>query len=288
MDPTVPSPESSQVDIPPQNPSPGGTMPVLPQSMPSQTPTYGQVTDPTPSTPPLPEVPTAVAAPPPDMNNVTGMPHSEGPKVSGKLIIWVVLGILLIILIGGGAYLFASGKLAGFGKAPTPTPVPELKPIATATPTPEEGAGMEDWTTFNKEGIAFTFKYPPDLEYREYQDGSQSISKWGPTQKEGTEFYDGISMSFKSGELEGMTLQEWVGGKYNELKEVFETTTPESVQLAGVLGHKMHVKGMVEADYYYLPIGTASYLEIIDATKDPTSLGFSETVTKILSSVKLI
>lgn len=288
MDPTVPSPESSQIDIPPQDPPPGGTMPSIPQAMPAQTSSYGQVTDPTPNLPPFSQDPAPTVAPPPDMNNVTGMPHSEGPKVSRKLIIFVVLGILLALLIGGGAYLFASGKIDGFGKVPTPTPTPELMPVVTLTPTPEEGAGMEDWTAFSKEGISFTFKYPPDLEYREYQDGSQSISKWGPTQTEGTEFFDGISMSFKTGDLEGKTLSVWVDGKYAELKEVFETTAPEEVQVAAASGLKMHVKGMVEADYYYMPVGASSYLEIIDATKDPTSLGFAETVKKILSSVRII
>jgi len=286
MDPTVPSPESSQIDIPPQTPSQGVATPF--PSAPTESSSFPSAPNPTTNFPPPVQVQAPVSAPPPDMNNVTGMAQPEGPRVNSKLIIWVVLGIFLIILIGGGAYLFASGKLSGFGKTPNPTPDPELKPIATATPTPEEGAGMEDWNTFSKEGLGFTFRYPQDLEYREYQDGSHSISKWGPTQTEGTEFFDGISMSFKSGDMEGMTLEEWANKKYEELKEVFETTPPEATQIAGVLGYKMHVKGIVEADYYYVPLGTPSYLEIIDATKDPTSVGFVPIVQKILSSVKLL
>jgi hypothetical protein len=222
------------------------------------------------------------------MNNVTGMVTPEGPKVSGKLIMWVVLGIILILLIGGGAYLFASGKLSGLGKAPTPTPAPVLQPIVTATPMPEAGVSTEGWETFSKEGVGFTFMYPPDLEFREYEDGTYSVSKWGPTQKEGTEFYDGVSLGFKPGDSEGMPLEEWVNKKYEELKEVFETSGPETTLVGEVSGYKMHVKGIVEADYYYLPLGTSSYLEIIDATKDPTSAGFIETAETILSSVKLI
>jgi hypothetical protein len=221
------------------------------------------------------------------MNNVTGMAQPEGPKVNSKLALFVVLGVVLILIIGGGAYLIASGKLSGFGKTPTPTAGPVLQPIATPVPETEQGAGMEGWSTFSKEGIGFTFMYPPDLEYREYEDGSYSISKWGPTQTEATEFFDGISMSFKTGDIGGVTLAEWVSQKYDELKEMFEVSAPEVTQIAGVSAFKMHVKGIVEADYYYLAFGTSSYLEIIDATKDPTSVGFAQTVQNILSSVKL-
>jgi hypothetical protein len=220
------------------------------------------------------------------MNNVTGMPSPEGPKISGKLIIWVVLGIVLILVIGGGAYLFASGKLSGIGGTPISTPAPQLEAIATATPTPD--VSMEGWTTFTKEGVGFTFMYPPDLEYREYEDGSYSVSKWGPTQTEGTEFFDGISMSFKTGDRWAATLEEWVNTKYEELKEVFDTDAPETLTLAGVSGYQMHVRGIVEADYFYVPVGETSYLEIINASKDPTSAGYPEIVDKILSSVKIL
>jgi hypothetical protein len=218
------------------------------------------------------------------MNSVTGLPGTPGKKVNSKLIIWVVLGIVLLLLIGGGAYLVSSGKLAGLGKAPSPTPT--LTPVATATPTPD--TSVEGWSTFSKEGVAFSFMYPPELEYREYEDGSYTLSKLGPTQTEGTEFFDGISLSFRAGELEGLTLVEWMEKKAEELKEVFEVTTPEVTQIAGIPGYKMQVKGIVEADYYYVALGTSSYLEIIDATKDPTNVGFAATVQKILSSLKLI
>jgi len=218
------------------------------------------------------------------MNNVTGMPSPQGEKLNTKIIIWIVVGIILVILIGGGAYLLASGRLSGTGKTPTPTPA--LNPVVT--PTPEASAGMEDWNTFEKEGVGFTFMYPPDLEYREYEDGTFSVSKTGPSQTEGTEFFDGISLGFKQAELGGLTIIEFVEQKAAELKEAFEATTPEVVQIAGGSGYKMHVKGLVEADYYYVALGTSSYLEIIDATMDPTNAGFAETVQKILSSLKIL
>lgn len=283
MDPTVPSPESSLIDVPPAPPTPGiGSTPLATplasNPMPGSIPT--PVSAPTPPTVPTPDAP-----PPPDMNNVTGMPGPSDQKVNSKLILWVVLGIVLLLLIGGGAYLMASGKLSGLGKTPTPTPV--LQAVPTPIPTPVE-TGTEGWTTFSKEGVGFTFMYPPDLEYEEFEDGSYSVSKFGPTQTEDTEFFDGISVNFRVGDLEGKTLSALVEEKANKLKEVFEVSTPEISQIAGESGYKMHVKGIVEADYYYVAIGTTSYLEIIDSTKDPTSAGFAAIVEKILTSVKLI
>jgi len=288
MDPTVPSPESSQVDVPPMTPNnsmPGPASNEAPQvpQIPIPTVAPGQA-QPAPN--PNPVEAGSLAPPPPDMNNVTGMPSSAGSGPNKKLMVWIIAGLLMTILIGGGAYLLASGKIGGTGQAPTPTP--EFEAVATSTPTPAEGAGMEDWNTFSKEGVGFTFMYPPDLEYREYEDGTYSVSKWGPTQKEGTEFYDGISLGFKVGDLGEMAMNDWVDKKYGELKEVFEVTTPEKVEIAGISAHKMHVKGMIEADYYYLPLAEMSYIEVIDATKDPTSVGFAETIQKVLSSLKIL
>jgi len=146
--------------------------------------------------------------------------------------------------------------------------------------------GTEDWLTYKKEG-QFSFKYPPEGEIKEYDDGSIAVTQWGPTQKEGTEFYDGLSMSFRAFDPEGKTLKETADEKYLELKEVFETTQPIVGSVAGESGYSFNVQGFVRGYYYYVAINESLYLEIIDASKDPTTAGFTAVAEKILMSVTL-
>src|SRR3972149_9358948 len=102
MDPTVPSPETSQIDIPPQTPAQAA--PVSSESAPLEMPASQGSSLPSPIVPnPVAQTPASVTAPPPDMNNVTGVVQPEGPKVNKKLIIFIVLGIALVLVIGGGA-----------------------------------------------------------------------------------------------------------------------------------------------------------------------------------------
>lgn len=222
---------------------------------------------------------------PPSIVSVT----TPGGGGGSKKIIWIILVISLLLLLGVLAYFL------GFQKAPrlpffqTSKSTENSISIETSTtPTPLRVVveGTEDWPIYKKES-QFSFSYPSETEIKEYDDGSIAVTRWGPTQKEGTEFYDGLSISFRAFDSEGKTLKETADEKYLELKEVFETSQPVVGSLGGVSGYTFHVKGYVEANYYYIAVNPSLYLEVINATKDPSGAGFSELAEKILMTLSL-
>ena len=239
--------------------------------------------------------------PPPTNLQVSGVSHiletnvmgtvNSGGRSRSKIFIWLILAFILLLIMALAAYFLGSGQTPKLpipnisktqdGSGPTPS---DQNVVPTSTPQVVEG--IEGWLEYKKGG-QFSFKYPPEAETKEYDDGSFAVTQWGPTQKEGTEFYDGVSMSFRAFDPEGKTLKETADVRYLELKDVFETTQPVVTSVAQVSGYTFRVRGFVDADYYYVVINPTLYLEVINATKDPTDAGFTETAGKILMTLVL-
>lgn len=189
-----------------------------------------------------------------------------------KFLPWLLFGFTALVLVGWVGYQFKDRMPTQNSEAPSPTEE------AAATPT-------ANLLTYSHPNPKYAFNYSSDLEFQSMADGSVVLTKWGPTQKQGTEFYDGISLNFKAGQLNGQTLKDFVDQKAAELGGVFETSSVTEATLGSFPGYQFHVKGYVEGDYYYLDLGTNSYLEVINATKDPTSAGFAATVMQVLGSL---
>lgn len=184
---------------------------------------------------------------------------------------WILFGVVSLVLVGWVGYSLNN-------QAPASAPLPS--PVATTVPT--SGSQLQTYVSPNPR---YQFNYPGDLEVQHHGDGTLTLVKWGPTQQEGTEFYDGISLNFKTGQLNGATLKEFVDQRAAELGGVFETSPPASASVGTLSGYRFHVKGYVEGEYYYVDLGTNSYLEIIDATKDPSNAGFASIVSGVLASL---
>jgi hypothetical protein len=221
-----------------------------------------------------PAVPQTPSAPPGPQEQQAPLAEVV-PNRKGK-VVWIGLGILIIALIGAGVYFMLARKESTV--SPT-TPTPTLTPPPAATPTTE--------STYSDKNGMYSFKYPSEAEVKEQSDGSITVSIWGPTQKEDTEFYDGLSLNFKTSSLAGKNLMTIAQEKATEFGDLFETSTPSAVTVASALGYSFHVKGVVEADYYYLPLDSQGYLEIVDSTKDPTGKGFIKMAEDILLSLEL-
>lgn len=209
----------------------------------------------------------------------------------GNVVIVIIVVLLLTAIVGGAAYLLGSGKLSvslNMGSPTATTQVETQAPVLTPTNVPVfTQEPMSGWKTYSDKGGKYSFKYPPEMSLKEYEDGTVSVYLWGPTQKEGTEFYDGINLGFKKGELAGKTLKAFVDKKVSELSGVFQVSSVSTVTVSGVNAYKFHVKGYVDGDYYYLALSGGSYLEIIDSTKDPTNKGFTQTASQVLATLKI-
>ena len=255
------------------------------------TPQPSPVPAPQPQVSPEPQVaqPQTSTPPPP-----TDAPGKKNP------VLWIAIALFVLALLAGGAYVALNKGLLTKQKACTQDakvcpdgtsvgrtgPNCEFAPCPTPTATPDPTAG---WQTYLNNEIGFSIKHPSDLEPKE-DEVSKIVTfvKFGPTQKEDTEFYDGISMSIKAGNLGGKTLKEFVDsvGKGDPTSEV--VSGPEMVNIAGVSGYKLTIRGLGEFDYYYFQKGADGYIEIVDNSQDPAKQGFIEIVTQMLESLKIL
>jgi len=228
----------------------------------------------------------------PPQPGVVGVVAST-PKRKNNFIALIIFAFLIILIIAAVVYFIKSSKTTNLS-IPSITKIignsenSGSQEIVEATPAESRilVGGTEGWSTFEREGVNISFKYPKEVTILDYSDGAIVLRLWGPTQKEGTEFYDGLSMSFKVAKFEGKTLKETAGLKYLQLKEFSEVTPPVVGLLAGTSGYTMHIKGIFSADYYYVPINETLYLEVINGTKDPTKAGYSQQAETVLLTLE--
>ena len=242
-----------------------------PQKSVSQEPEV--VTSPTP----VQQTPLQTKAPSIPPQTVKAKPDKTGGSGGSKgvkSILWISLVILLLSLVG------AAGYYLGTSKAPTPTPT--AQPTPTVSP---ESTSTAEWE-IHESDKGWSMRYPEGVEVTENR--AVSFMMFGSTQKEGTEFYDGISLTVRSGALGGLTLKEFVDDKVTEIENdaVSQVVSgPTAVTLSTYSGYRLTTTGFGTFEYYYLPLGETGYLEIIDATQDPEKIGFEETVKMMLNSI---
>ncbi|MGD8744441.1 MAG: hypothetical protein PVJ52_02510 [Candidatus Woesebacteria bacterium] len=217
----------------------------------------------------------------------------SGDDSKKRTILLVAIGILLIALLGGVGYYFYSQTSET--QEPTPQPLTTLpSPPATTAPTKQPESRFEtstQWAEYVSEDSTYSFSYPDDMDLTQ-QGESVNLGMWGPTQQEGTELYDGISLNFTSGPLVGLSLMELVDTKVAEATEsgVSELVEPVGQETFDSLsGYTFVIRGLGEYRYHYLTnTDKEVYIEISVLTVDPGNLGFQETVDRILASVEII
>lgn len=205
-----------------------------------------------------------------------------------------ILGGILGVFILSGA-VFGAYKFSQRQTQPTvqPTPPPAVTPLLTPTPelTPEPTPTPEptvDWKTHTNTECGFSIKYPEELTVDETR-GCVHFSLWGPTQKAETEFFDGISLLFDSGQLDNKTLKQLVDEEVAVFQDVGEVLIPPTqTTIAGVSGYTFKASSLGVFTYYYVSHKSGVCLEIVDATVDPTGKGFQTTVDLMLSTLKFL
>lgn len=197
-----------------------------------------------------------------------------------------ILVILVFLTVGGGLWLFDKSDKKEQREVMKPSP--GQTSTLTPTPTDNEIALPEDWTKYEAER-GWSISHPKEFEVEDLENGI-NISKWGPTQKENTEFYDGISLTIRSQELaEEETVEEVARNSLEEFENspVYEDSSElTTMTLADRAAYTYSATSLGTRRYYF--VRANSYcLEIVDGTTDPTNQGFSDTVEEILSSLDL-
>lgn len=201
------------------------------------------------------------------------------------------------ILIGVGAvilFLVVSVTAASYLKqkdiseqtTPTSAPIPP-------TPTPEDEI-PEKWELYKSEKLEFSINYPPEVEVNEQPDGTVNFSLLGPTQKEGTEFYDGLAINIEPGTYTNDGFEDFVNEKYEELENdrvhVSSITPLEETELNGNSCYKFTTTSTMfdtsEVNYLYIQKAEVEYILVSSFVSDPTDQGFEEASNKILSTLE--
>lgn len=207
--------------------------------------------------------------------------------------IWILIIFIIILSAGFGGYYFGiSQKENGREKLISTTPSVIPSPIISSVLpdknlTSSNPAEMANWNTYTDKSLGFSLKHPNNIKPETYNDGIFVLSLWGPTQKEDTEFFDGISISITKKPLAGKTLVEVVEEYRKGSEEIAgEKINPASPTIIGGVAGLTYQA--MNNDYYFIPYQSDSYLEILNLTADPGALGYLDTATKILESITII
>ena len=128
-----------------------------------------------------------------------------------------------------------------------------------------------------------------NINLTELEDSSAHLGLWGPSQKTGTEFYDGINVTFKKGALEPETLTQLVDDQIKQLKAKYAviTTQPTKIKISSYDGYKFRASMDIEGEFIFLS-DSDSYIEIQNFTRDPSNQGYNKIVDQILSTFKFL
>lgn len=163
--------------------------------------------------------------------------------------------------------------------------IPQPTSVLSPTPTPDL---TEDWLTYSNSDIVYTFKYPSNVSLTEKNNTIQLYLQ-GPTQRQNTEFYDGIMLIFSLPfQIGNVSLSEYVDQEIEQSKQnadILEEKT--KINVAGIEGFTYTAQGLGTSKYIYLQSSDKTWtVKIINGTNDPTNQGYNNTVDQILSTFK--
>jgi hypothetical protein len=187
-------------------------------------------------------------------------------------ILWIVIGLAI-----GWFYLSNKKEIKIEPVVVTPSPIEIVK---LASPTP-----ADDWLTYVDKEKGFLIKHPKDLKPEMLADGDIVITKWGPTQKEQTEFFDGINLAFRTEPLEDNNLMKTIESKKKMNEEIYgEKNEIKKIIVNGQDGLSLESSGW---NFIYLPRPNGWYLEVLNMSQDPGNLGFETLTLKMIETIKI-
>jgi hypothetical protein len=214
------------------------------------------------------------------------------------LIRLVVLGFFALAVV----VVLAQNNEA-FQKGPRISPSPAVDVNPTFEPEapdsvggeePQEASQSQEVTgskTFTSQTMGLSLVYPSDLRLTNNSPTEVRFFKAGPTQQQGTEIYDGISVTFQTGTYSQAAFADFVKAQQQKVQEdgVSTITSPtKPVTIAGISGYEFSSRGLGDFRHIYLPKGERDYVYIVDSTVDPQNKSnFKTTVSRMLNSITI-
>ncbi len=209
--------------------------------------------------------------------------------------------LLVVILIAAAAifgfrmlatedsWVCDKGGWVRHGNPNTPMPTTPCKAVITdVSPSTTPTVQTVNLTEYKNSKMGFSVKLPLDIKTAENSDNTVSFSKQGPTQKAGTELFDGLSLNIDQGSLGSNSslkslIEADITQKNEQLSPDYKVLRPVAPINGGYYYQAQEIFGNV--DYYYLTQTAQKFLIITVIQKDPGNLGFGKTVTDIIQSI---
>ena len=173
----------------------------------------------------------------------------------------------------------------------TPTPAPASIPAATSSGVFKPFASYRPVPEPPFEKLIFSVQLPTDVD-SEHKANYLHITKFGPTQKQGTDFYDGINIWFYQKNLDGNTLEQVVDQDIENISpEITIIKAKQVLAINGYFGFSYTIDGpfgVYESKFLTNPYSKNKYVEIVIGVFDPTNKGFATEVSRILSTFNFL
>lgn len=165
--------------------------------------------------------------------------------------------------------------LAACQATPEPDPVPAPDTVDEVTPTPDESDEVvshsnEDMSTYRLEDFGLSVTLPVYYEIQEDGNAWHALW-WGPQQREGTEFYDAISISFVNhGQIEG-PLDEFVNAQREAVDPIAYSVSDgiEMTTMFGQTAYSYWYDGLGRAEPVFFRNVYGDVIELNGGPKDP-------------------
>ena len=207
------------------------------------------------------------------------VPEKIKPPKKGVSLTAILSGLILVVVAIAAFFYFQNRQLKNLLLEETKKNAEQEEESIIPIFNP-----VEDWKTYSND--IYQIKYPGDFEEDDEDVNTFSITKVGPTQKDGTELYDGISISFEI--VENYELQSYVDSQYeNGLIEFLND--PEATIFNGYDAITYVIQGLGTFEHIVLETNdNGALVDITVLVSDPKNLGYRDTIDQILSTFKFI
>lgn len=154
---------------------------------------------------------------------------------------------------------------------------------------PSETSNIEGWKVYTDQDKGLSINYPPEMTLMKEAGGIKFLFL-GPTQRTGTELYDGIIFYVFKESYNQNTLKEFVEVQLEEEKkfEVTVTKELENWSFSGFNGYSYEIQGLGVFTYIFIDAGPGKTIKITYLAPDPKNQGFQQTVNTMISTLKFI
>jgi hypothetical protein len=216
-----------------------------------------------------------------------------------KHLVIVLITTTVILAVVIGLLIFERNKTTTSSETQTPilTETPSITEVSNNNQAEETNEPtISDWTPYYNTELSFQIIHPIDISPEENnEDGSVRITKLGPTQKEGTEFYDGFYLHFAKGNLGvnkdlNSLINADIKQKQEQLSGDFKIITPlSSITINNINGLTYQSQEIFGSyTYFYLPQGETRFILVTKHVSDPGNLGFEAIADKIINSINIL